>query len=342
MGKNAFDFLAPILGTVAGSLIGNPELGFLPELGTAGGAALGTGIASGIDTGVKTGNPLAGLTSGAISGAGSYLGSNLLGGIGAGAGSGAGSVAASAPLAGTASSLLSVPGQSATDAFLGNSSTGLGGDFLFNGGNFGVNGIGDSVTNAALSGAGSGAGSSAASSGVGGMLQTPMSGLISQGLGGGSVGDSVGSLAGSANVGNAVGGLIGNDLGQQGAESIYSHFGSMKPNNINPDTGMPYPAPSAGGMALPSDLSNISGLTPDQQLSNISTQGVYGGGSSVPDEQYFLNQLGNQLTTGQGQYSPMSSISPINMSMLSRLGLGGMNNTPDLLTAMQGWQPPTT
>lgn len=59
MGKGIFDFLAPILGTVAGSFVGMPWLG----------AAIG----SGLNTGIKTGNPLAG----ALSAGGSLVGGGL-------------------------------------------------------------------------------------------------------------------------------------------------------------------------------------------------------------------------------------------------------------------------
>lgn len=88
MGKSFWDYVAPVLGTVAGSLIGNPELGLLPSLGTAAGGAIGAGIGSGLSKGIETGNPIAGLTSAVATGGGSYLGSQLLGpslsGIGAG------------------------------------------------------------------------------------------------------------------------------------------------------------------------------------------------------------------------------------------------------------------
>lgn len=88
IGKSFWDIAAPVLGTIGGSLIGNPELGFLPSLGSAAGGAIGAGIGAGVNTGVETGRPLAGLLSGIGTGAGSYAGSQLLGpalgGIGGG------------------------------------------------------------------------------------------------------------------------------------------------------------------------------------------------------------------------------------------------------------------
>lgn len=88
MGKSFWDIAAPVLGTIGGSLIGNPELGFLGSLGSAAGGAIGAGIGAGVNTGVETGKPLAGLLSGVATGAGSYAGSQLLGpslnGIGGG------------------------------------------------------------------------------------------------------------------------------------------------------------------------------------------------------------------------------------------------------------------
>lgn len=80
MGKSIFDYIAPVLGGIAGTALLpglGTELGV--GLGSVAGGAIGAGIGSGLATGVETGSPLAGLTSGVTSGAGSFAGSELLG-----------------------------------------------------------------------------------------------------------------------------------------------------------------------------------------------------------------------------------------------------------------------
>lgn len=336
MGKSIADFIAPILGTAAGSLIGNPELGFLPELGSAAGGAIGAGIGSGVTTGVETGNPLAGLTSGLASGAGSYVGSNLLGGIGAGGdtASGVAGTAGSggAPIPNAGTSLLATGAPSQVDNLIGAGTSGS--SNLFSGGGSGLTGggFGDSLAGQGIS---SSAGNAASSGGVSGLLQTPMSSVIGQATGSPSLGSTLGQLTGSGNVGNALGSTAGGALAQNAISPIMSGIVG------GPSTGSPPPGIQPN-MTLPGDLSQFGGLDPNQQLSNIATQGVYGNGLGGQDQQYFLNQLNNQLTTGPGQYSNISNVSPIEQSLLSRLGLGGFGDTQSLLTAMNSWQPPTT
>lgn len=79
MGGDVWDYIAPIAGSVLGSVL-LPGVGTAlgAEIGTAAGAAIGTGVGSALNTGIKTGDPLAALESGALSGAGSYAG-NFLG-----------------------------------------------------------------------------------------------------------------------------------------------------------------------------------------------------------------------------------------------------------------------
>lgn len=176
-------------------------------------------------------------------------------------------------------------------------------------------------------------------------MQTPLSNVISTGVGGGSTGATLGGLAGNANVGNAVGGMIGNSVGQNVAAPFIAHM--TNPSSDLPDPGFQSP------LGLPSDLSGMSSFTPQQQLSGIATQGVYGGGASTQDDQYFLNQLNNQLINptpsgamplggSNNGYAGISSVSPIENSFLAKLGLGGNTDTTSLLRAMQGWQPPQT
>lgn len=338
MGKNAFDFIQPLLDVAESAALtatGNPE--FIP---------LAIGATNGISTGVRTGNPLAGLISGGASGAGSYIGSNLLGSIGAPAagttGSAGGSLAGTAgsatgPIANSGTSILSVPGQSSMDAFMSGGGTGSS-NLLGNSPGLSGGGFGDSLAASGLSSGGGSTAGSSAGSGLTGALQTPMSNVISSGLGGGDTASSIGStFGGSANVGNAIGTFGGGALGNSAVSPLIAHL--TQPSTDQPPT----PPPGyASDMALPGDLSGLGGLSPLQQSTNIATQGVYGGGVGGQDDQYFLNLINHQLVNGPGNYNPMSGLSPINNSFLSQLGLGGYGNSQDLLSAMNSWQPPST
>lgn len=253
MGKSIWDYVAPVLGTIGGSLIGNPELGLLGSLGTAAGGAIGAGVGSGLSTGIQTGNPLSGLVSGVASGAGSFAGGQLLGPT--------------------------------------------------------LNGLGGGVN--ALSGAA-----------APGALGTPIASSLSQ-LGG----DAAKDVLGSATFGDVLGGAAGSGIAQGIAGQVDPNIN--KTNTPNPP-GPSLQAPSG----IPQSLNSLSGYTPQQQASNIATQGVYGGGNGPGETNYFLNLMNRQLFDQPNN----SSLSPVENNYLQQLGIKG-NDPNSLLQGIQNYQP---
>lgn len=143
-----------------------------------------------------------------------------------------------------------------------------------------------------------------------------------------------GNVLGSSTIGSSIGGAAGSNVGS----SLGSNLGA----SLNPSNSQPGAAPTQGGptpftpsrqtaLGLPQSLSQFSNLSPQQQESNIATQGVYGGGNGPEESKYFLNLVNNQLVDPTGNVSDMSSLSPIEGSYLNQLGLGGYGNSNDLL-----------
>lgn len=191
---------------------------------------------------------------------------------------------------------------------------------------------------------------------------------------GNAAGNAIGAGAGSyigGNLGNAfgsslgtVGGATGNALGSSAANalgaaapsiagsSLGGAIGSLAGGNIGSSLGNSLTMPKMKTAAtnpwaptqqaqsnLPTSLSGtLSGLSPLQQTTNLASRGVYGGGNGPQEQQYFLNQENRRLVDESGNVSPMSSLSPVEMSYLQKLGLGGYGNSNDLLKAMNSWQ----
>jgi hypothetical protein len=183
---------------------------------------------------------------------------------------------------------------------------------------------------------------------------------IGQSLG---LGQSIGSALGNpANVENSIAGaasnFIGNDAGnmlgaQLSTTNLGSALGSFAGNSAGTDFGqslagvpkqkMQGPAPfqptQAAAMTLPGSLSDLNGLSTDQQASNIANQGVYGGGAGPDEQRYFMNLMNRQLVDSSGHTSDMSGVNAIENSYLSQLGLGGYGDSRSLLEAMSKWKP---
>lgn len=182
---------------------------------------------------------------------------------------------------------------------------------------------------------GSSLGSSLGGSSGGLLSQTP-----SNALGNIFGGETVGSAAPFGSfAGNALGSsTIGSSLGSAVGSSIGADAGSKLGTSIMPGTSgplqisaSPFSPSRQGASALPNSLSGLSGLDPFQQATNIATKGVYGGGQGGDENNYFLNLINRQLVDPSGNVNGMSSINPVESSYLSQLGLGGYNNSNDLL-----------
>lgn len=203
-------------------------------------------------------------------------------------------------------------------------------------GNLGTVGsaLGDTTGNAIGSGAGDNVGTfvgDTLGNGAGSTAANAVSGGV-----GNLFGSDLGSMAGNAvsnlastplnsAIGGAAGGFLGGSLGPQG-----------KTGSIGASAFLPT---QAAAQSLPSDLSQYANLDPNQQESNIATQGVYGGGLGAADQSYFTNLINRQLTNSNGSTNSLSSLSPIDNSYLNNLGLGGYTNSNNLLQAISSWTP---
>lgn len=130
----------------------------------------------------------------------------------------------------------------------------------------------------------------------------------------------VASLAGNAISGNLASSLAGV---------------SPQTGNVGASGPAPFKPVRQKEQNLPVSLSAFGGLTPGQQSSNIANQGVYGTGLGPQESSYFLNLINRRLIDQSGKVaSDTSSISPIENSYLSQLGLGGWTNPNSLLESI--------
>lgn len=135
-------------------------------------------------------------------------------------------------------------------------------------------------------------------------------------------GDTIGSLAGSM-----AGGSIGSDLGTNLGQMIMPMSGAINA----PQGPAAFSASRSPQMGLPQSLSQFSNLDPFQQATNIASKGVYGGGQGGDENKYFLNLINRQLVDDGNNVQGMQNLNPVESSYLSQLGLGGYNNSNDLL-----------
>lgn len=147
--------------------------------------------------------------------------------------------------------------------------------------------------------------------------------------------NSIGNNLANQSIGGALGGLATNAAIGGGVLPAVQKQNDLNPNSLLP---APYAPKQAPQLQLPGSLSGLQGLSPDQQISNLATQGVYGGGNGPQEQSYFANLVNNQLVDKSGNVSPISNVNPIENSYLSQLGLGGYSNSKDLLGAISKWQ----
>lgn len=212
---------------------------------------------------------------------------------------------------------------------------------------------GGAISGGGLRGALIGAGTGFAGNAIGNSLSSSLAGTL------GRAGTtSIGSLTSSSNVlgpytlgnlgssaANSVGNAIANTtlssaLGSYAGNSIAGSIGEslMPAEDSAPDTPMgpaPFTPTRSPQLNLPGSLSGFAGLDPNQQSSNLATQGVYGGGNGPDEEDYFTNMINRRLVDDAGQVdSDLSEINPIESSYLSQLGLGGYGDSRSLLEAL--------
>lgn len=190
---------------------------------------------------------------------------------------------------------------------------------------------------------------SAAGTAAGNYAGNALSDTAASGIGN-TLSNSAANTATTAIGDNAIGNTAGNFLTQAlGTGSLASNIGTglghIAANNatafIPPTPGLPglpgfTPSRTDAG-AAPGSFSQFAGQPQDQMTSNIANKGVYGGGNSPDESKYFLNLVNNQLVDPNGHVNDMSSLSPIESSYLSKLGLGGYGNSTDLLKGISNY-----
>lgn len=164
----------------------------------------------------------------------------------------------------------------------------------------------------------------------------------------GSIGEALGSTASNAIGSNLANTSIGGALGGAAGNAIYD---SLYPQQKDDSGGggqiqtaagpTPFSPAQQAQLTLPGSLSGFSDLSPEQQSSNLATQGVYGGGNGPDEQAYFQNLINRRLVDSSGNVDQnMSDVSPIEQSYLSQLGLGGAGSTSSILEAISKWKNP--
>lgn len=109
-------------------------------------------------------------------------------------------------------------------------------------------------------------------------------------------GSFAGNALGSQTIGSLAGSAIGSSAGQSFGEGLGQQLNPTSLGGTMSLGGPPGFSPSKQpAMGLPQSLSQFSGLSPQQQGSNIATKGVYGGGNGPQETNYFMNLMNRQL-----------------------------------------------
>lgn len=200
------------------------------------------------------------------------------------------------------------------------------------------------VGNSILPGAGAAIGSAVGTKATGGSWGDSLKAGIGSYVGGNIAKN---FFPGGPTIGQSIGGSLGSSVANVLPASIAGAsareaFGSFAGNNLaqslgggskskSSGTGEPSFKPKEQKLTLPNSLMATNNFDPNQQSSNIATQGVYGGGSGSDEEKYFLGLINNRL---MDRGSTMREMNPIESSYMAQLGLGGYNNPKDLLRAI--------
>lgn len=153
----------------------------------------------------------------------------------------------------------------------------------------------------------------------------PASGAAKPGFLGKTFGDTFGNFAGNAIGNQTLGSLAGGAIGSSVGSSVGGDLGQQ----LNPQSSPPVGGPAAfsptqqPSLGLPQSLSQLSGLDPLQQTTNIASKGVYGGGNGPQETNYFLNQVNRQLFDQSGNVSGNNNLPPVDLSYLNQLGISG-------------------
>lgn len=314
-------FAPGLLGPILGSTALTSSLG-------AGLATTGLGLAHGEGFGKS-------LEHGALAGGGSFLGSQIGGSLFPASSPAAAAVgSAAAPTgAGAITGAGSLGGSLVNDTL---SSSGLGSSLTTGGFGAAAPSLAGTAAGSLTSTGGSGPGNLGGTSLLSSLGSKPL-GTVGSNLNsllGDSAGGSINNLIGSTAANTGLGAAAGGYLGSSAAQDLMGGPGTPE----TPPTP-PFKPSRMTASSLPSSLSNLNGLDPNQQASNLATQGTFGGGIGPEEQSYYANLLNRQLVDDSGNVQSLSSLSPIESTYNQQLGLGGYNNPTDLLKALSSWSP---
>lgn len=194
-----------------------------------------------------------------------------------------------------------------------------------------------SLKNALLSGAGSYAGGQIAGNVLGDKLGTVGGTLDSVGnsAGAGAFANFAGNALPASLTGSSISSMLG---GQLGSDLAKNSFGDAQDGSLASSTPSPFAPSQQDAKEAPASIQGLGSLTADQQSTNLANQGVYGGGNGGQESDYFLNLINRRLVDQSGQTSDINTLKPIEQSYLQKLGLGGYDNSNNLLEAISKWQ----
>lgn len=208
------------------------------------------------------------------------------------------------------------------------------------GGAIGGGGIKGILKGAAIGGAGNALGSSIGGSLTGSLAKAGASNTFTNSLANSSIGRLASNTIGPATGSSLIGGALGKFAGNSIAGSMADSLSPPEMESADPSGPTPFSPSRDAAPEMPNSLSSFGGLAPDQQTSNIATQGVYGGGLGGQEQEYFKSLINRKLIDDSGGLDQdLSEISPIESGYLSKIGLGGYGDTRSLLEAMSRWKP---
>lgn len=197
------------------------------------------------------------------------------------------------------------------------------------------NGIKGILKGAASGFAGNAIGGSIGSSLTGSLAKAGASNTFTNSLANSALGRVASNVVGPATGSSLIGGALGNYAGNSIAGSLSDSLFPEEQSTPEASGPSPFKATRDPQLELPSSLSSFGSLAPEQQSSNIATQGVYGGGNGPQEEDYFTNMINRRLVDDSGNVdSDLSEVSPIENSYLSQMGLGGYGDATSLLEAL--------
>lgn len=173
------------------------------------------------------------------------------------------------------------------------------------------------------------------STSIGSLTSKNTMGPFSFGDIGSAAGNTIGNTLANTTIGQAAGSFAGNSIAGSLTDSLFP----QDAENSEPGQPAPFSPSRQAQIDFGGNIPGFNSLTPDQQSSNLATQGVYGGGLGGEEQGYFLNQLNRKLVDDAGNVDQdLSEVSPIESSYLAQLGLGGYNNSRSLLEAISKWK----